>query len=64
MHEFHPVYGGCVKCAALPEDGPVCDPPPAGRRPAVCCGVCPSVARGGFDCTCRGNPNCPNYRAG
>lgn len=28
-------------------------------RPPYCCGVCPPTARGGYDCTCRGNPSCP-----
>lgn len=42
-------------------------------RPAYCCGACPAVepnpahigceaCRTGYDCTCRDNPNCPNYQ--
>lgn len=27
-------------------------------RPATCCGKCPPVAGGGYDCTCDGNPRC------
>ena len=27
-------------------------------RPSVCCGVCPPIAGGGYDCTCEGNPRC------
>lgn len=27
-------------------------------RPTYCCGKCPEIARGGYDCTCRGNPRC------
>lgn len=27
-------------------------------RPTYCCGVCPEMARGGYDCTCLGNPRC------
>lgn len=27
-------------------------------RPAGCCGVCSPLMRGGFDCTCEGNPRC------
>lgn len=30
-------------------------------RPEYCCGVCPGIVGGGYDCTCRGNPRCPNY---
>lgn len=28
-------------------------------RPPYCCGKCPELARGGYDCTCKGNPRCP-----
>lgn len=28
-------------------------------RPPECCGVCPEVVSGGYDCTCRDNPRCP-----
>lgn len=28
------------------------------KRPTYCCGRCPEIAGGGFDCTCRGNPRC------
>ena len=31
------------------------------ERPPDCCGVCPPIVRGGYDCTCAGNPRCPNY---
>jgi hypothetical protein len=30
-------------------------------RPDYCCGKCPPIVGGGFDCTCRGNPRCENY---
>ena len=28
-------------------------------RPGTCCGVCPPIAGGGWDCTCPGLPDCP-----
>lgn len=31
----------------------ICDP-----RPEGCCGVCPPIVGGGYDCTCQDNPNC------
>lgn len=42
-------------------------------RPDWCCGACPAVEPNpahidceacitGYDCTCRENPNCPNYQ--
>ena len=36
--------------------------PAPGDRPPGCCGACPPLARGGYDCTCPGNPRCPNTR--
>lgn len=30
----------------------------ADKRPDYCCGVCPPIEGGGYDCTCRGNPRC------
>lgn len=30
-------------------------------RPPECCGKCPPLVRGGYDCTCAGNVSCPNY---
>jgi|GEM_PF-5800391 len=32
-------------------------------RPAGCCGVCPEVGDGGYDCTCASNPRCPKVLA-
>ena len=32
-------------------------------RPYYCCGACPPIKRGGYDCTCRGNPRCPKEKA-
>lgn len=29
------------------------------KRPIGCCGVCPPIVGGGYDCTCAGNPRCP-----
>lgn len=29
------------------------------ERPIGCCGVCPPIVGGGYDCTCAGNPRCP-----
>lgn len=29
-------------------------------RPPECCGMCPPIMGGGYDCTCTVNPNCPN----
>lgn len=29
-----------------------------GPRPEECCGVCPPIVSGGYDCTCKGNPRC------
>ena len=40
--------------AECPHEPDVHAPP----RPAYCCGVCPEMARGGYDCTCFGNPRC------
>lgn len=31
-----------------------------GPRPAGCCGKCPPILAGGYDCTCEGNPRCVN----
>ncbi|GAA4756242.1 hypothetical protein [Gordonia alkaliphila] len=28
-------------------------------RPDGCCGVCPGIVGGGYDCTCADNPDCP-----
>lgn len=36
-------------------------PTPPYVRPAGCCGVCPPIVGGGYDCTCRGNPRCSTY---
>lgn len=33
-----------------------------GPRPDTCCGACPPLARGGYDCTCVGNPRCPTNK--
>jgi hypothetical protein len=30
-------------------------------RPDECCGVCPGIVGGGYDCTCTGNPRCPKF---
>ena len=27
-------------------------------RPDECCGVCPPILGGGYDCTCKDNPRC------
>lgn len=27
-------------------------------RPKDCCGKCPPISGGGYDCTCEGNPRC------
>lgn len=35
----------------------------ADARPDGCCGVCPPILGGGYDCTCSGNPRCPSVRA-
>jgi len=32
-------------------------------RPSTCCGACPRILNGGYDCTCEHNPRCPNYIA-
>jgi hypothetical protein len=29
-------------------------------RPSECCGACPPIAGGGYDCTCSDNPRCAN----
>jgi hypothetical protein len=29
-------------------------------RPPYCCGACPPIVGGGYDCTCQGSPQCPN----
>ncbi|HLS72884.1 MAG TPA: hypothetical protein VK046_03880, partial [Actinomycetaceae bacterium] len=33
-------------------------------RPDTCCGVCPPIADGGWDCTCEGMPGCPANEPG
>ena len=30
-----------------------------GPRPVGCCGKCPPIVGGGYDCTCEDNPRCP-----
>lgn len=30
-------------------------------RPVECCGKCPPILGGGYDCTCEGNPRCSKY---
>lgn len=32
-------------------------------RPGECCGVCPPIVGGGYDCTCAGNPRCERGNA-
>lgn len=32
--------------------------PETDPRPAQCCGKCPPIRGGGYDCTCEGNPRC------
>lgn len=32
-------------------------------RPATCCGKCPPIAGGGYDCTCEGNPRAEKAEA-
>lgn len=32
------------------------------ERPIGCCGVCPPIVGGGYDCTCAGNPRCPKRK--
>lgn len=27
-------------------------------RPDYCCGLCPPIVGGGYDCTCKDNPRC------
>jgi len=29
------------------------------ERPTYCCGTCPGIHGGGYDCTCLNNKNCP-----
>ncbi|QEA30406.1 hypothetical protein FGL91_18745 [Microbacterium sp. CBA3102] len=31
--------------------------------PDTCCGACPRILNGGYDCTCEHNPRCPKYVA-
>jgi len=31
------------------------------ERPVYCCGKCPEIVGGGFDCTCRENPRCETW---
>ena len=57
----YPMEHGCVcgnDCPppSLPEAEPM-----STERPPDCCGVCPETVSGGDDCTCAGNPRCPNY---
>ena len=37
----------------------VCEHHARQARPPECCGVCPPILRGGYDCTCADNPRCP-----
>lgn len=39
-----------------------CDHHARQARPPECCGVCPPILRGGYDCTCADNPRCPGPR--
>lgn len=32
--------------------------PTTNPRPVECCGACPEIFGGGYDCTCKGNPRC------
>lgn len=32
-----------------------------GPRPDHCCGRCPGIVGGGYDCTCEGNPRCEKW---
>lgn len=32
-------------------------------RPGGCCGKCPPIEGGGYDCTYAGNPRCPNFKS-
>ena len=34
------------------------DEPDYGPRPDGCCGTCPPIRGGGYDCTCADNPRC------
>ena len=34
------------------------DEPDYGPRPDGCCGTCPPILGGGYDCTCTDNPRC------
>ena len=31
-HDFHPIYEGCTKCAALPNEDIECEPPETGEK--------------------------------
>lgn len=33
------------------------------ERPSTCCGACPPILTGGYDCACEHNPRCPKYVA-
>lgn len=37
--------------------------PDYGPRPAGCCGTCPPILGGGYDCTCADNPRCDANKA-
>lgn len=37
--------------------------PDYGPRPAGCCGACPPILGGGYDCTCVDNPRCDANKA-
>lgn len=32
-------------------------------RPEYCCGKCPAIVGGGYDCTCKDNPRCKKFSA-
>lgn len=49
----HP-WSAVPKCTCVK----TCEAVTYGPRPDGCCGKCPPISRGGYDCTCAGNPRC------
>lgn len=53
-----PFDAECSVCKPAPADDGLAEWERELLRPATCCGKCPPVVGGGYDCTCEGNPKC------
>ena len=48
----------CIEDVPAPADDGLAEWERELFRPAICCGKCPPIVGGGYDCTCEGNPKC------